>query len=214
MSTSAPPDTVGAVPRRPAAVVCTRAANALVQALALRNEAMAQHSRRVARLSGAVGRELGLSEPRCQALEWSGLLHEIGKLALTDRLVDGEVLADRDRPIVEAHPLYGARLVRRLPGSLARCSEVVLQHHERLDGSGSPRGLRGQAVCQDARIVAVADEFDAISGPGDSAGMRHSPTAALRTLQTLSPRLFDPCAVDALACVVEAADGRPRVSLS
>jgi HD-GYP domain-containing protein (c-di-GMP phosphodiesterase class II) len=176
----------------------TEVAHALVRALELRDEGMADHSRRVGRLSAVLGRHLGLSEDRCHRLELSGLLHDIGKIAFPDRLVDGELLGDDDRPAVEEHPLRGARLVRWLPGALSCVAKVVVQHHERLDGSGYPMGLSGSAICEDARIVAVADVFDAMTDPSRRWRPPVPRADALRELEGLAPRMFDPRVVGAL----------------
>jgi HD-GYP domain-containing protein (c-di-GMP phosphodiesterase class II) len=179
----------------------TEVAHALVRALELRDDAMADHSRRVALLSAALGQRLGCSEARCRRLHTAGLLHDIGKIAFPDRLVAGELRAEDDRPAIEAHPLRGARLVRRLPGTLSSAAKVVLQHHERLDGSGYPMGLSGPAICQDARIVAVADVFDAMTDSRRRWRPPSSAADALRELRGLAPTMFDSRVVDALPAV-------------
>jgi HD-GYP domain-containing protein (c-di-GMP phosphodiesterase class II) len=176
-------------------------AHALVRALELRDDAMADHSRRVALLSAALGHRLGFSEARCRRLHSAGLLHDVGKIAFPDRLVAGELRAEDDRPAIEAHPLRGARLVRRLPGTLSSAAKVVLQHHERLDGSGYPMGLSGPAISQDARIVAVADVFDAMTDPRRRWRPPSSAADALRELRGLAPTMFDSRVVDALPAV-------------
>jgi HD-GYP domain-containing protein (c-di-GMP phosphodiesterase class II) len=186
----------------PPSPIETEVANALVHALALRDEAMAEHSRRVGKLSATLGRHLGLSESRGQRLEAAGLLHDIGKIAFPDRLVDGELRGEEDRTAIGEHPLRGARLVSRLPGALSRAAKVVLQHHERLDGSGYPMGLSGPAICRDARIVAVADVFDAMTDPRRRWRAPVSRPAALDELAGLAPRQFDSHVVEALPAAI------------
>jgi putative nucleotidyltransferase with HDIG domain len=108
---------------------------------------------------------MGLSREELLMLRTAALLHDIGKLAIPGSLVVKKgLLTETERRIIETHPMEGARLLAPMEryGSVI---SVVLQHHERIDGSGYPLGLRGSEISLHSRIVAVADTFDAITSP-------------------------------------------------
>ena len=121
------------------------------------------HSLRVANLSCALGRELGLSPLKLQTLRVAAILHDIGKLAIPASILTKRgLLTRREREVVEAHSLEGARIVSGLSG-YEEVARIIMSHHERLDGRGYPEGLCGNDIPFMARIVAVADTFDAIT---------------------------------------------------
>lgn len=121
------------------------------------------HSLRVANLSCALGRRLGLSPARLRTLRVAAILHDIGKLAIPASILTKRgLLTRREREIVEAHSMEGAKIVSGLSG-YEEVARVILSHHERLDGMGYPEGISGKDIPFMARIVAVADTFDAIT---------------------------------------------------
>ncbi|OPL18875.1 MAG: hypothetical protein AVO35_02775 [Candidatus Aegiribacteria sp. MLS_C] len=121
------------------------------------------HSLRVANLSCALGRRLGLSPARMQTLRVAAILHDIGKLAIPASILTKRgLLTRREREIVEAHSMEGAKIVSGLSG-YEEVARIIMSHHERLDGTGYPDGLSGEDIPFLARIVAVADTFDAIT---------------------------------------------------
>ncbi|MBD3277097.1 MAG: HD domain-containing protein [Candidatus Aegiribacteria sp.] len=121
------------------------------------------HSLRVARLSCSIGRELGLPDSCIQTLQVASILHDIGKLAIPGEILNKKgLLTRKEREIIEAHPEEGARVVSGLSG-YEEVAGIILSHHERLDGHGYPEGLAGMEIPFLARIVAVADTFDAIT---------------------------------------------------
>jgi len=179
---------------------------ATIQALAaiidVRDPYTAGHQRRVSQLSVAIGRELGLDPGSLEMLRFGALVHDIGKIG-----VPAEILSKPGRlePIeyemVKRHAAVGELTLRRssLPGPVL---EIAGQHHERLDGSGYPRGLKGDEIDFLARVVAVADVVEAM--------MHHRPyrqslgqDAALAEVRAGSGRLFDPRVVDACQRVIE-----------
>ncbi|MFO7626390.1 MAG: HD-GYP domain-containing protein [Candidatus Fermentibacteraceae bacterium] len=160
------------------------------------------HSLRVADISTSIGRELGLSDPEINILRTGALLHDIGKVSLPSEILGKKgILTSRERMVIKSHPVEGAALVSGL-SRFARAAETVLHHHERLDGSGYPTGLRGSAIPLHSRIVAVADTFDAIT-----ADRPYHPEVksenALREIQAGRGTLYDARVVDALGNLVE-----------
>lgn len=141
------------------------------------------HSYRVAVLSYRMGRALELNEDITRAIRIGGLLHDVGKATIPWQVLEkpGKLLP-HERKLVETHPAAGERLLHRLAaGSGQVVLELVRHHHERLDGSGYPDRLQGEQVSLAARVVAVADVYDALTTdrPYCSAVSR---TTALRVL--------------------------------
>lgn len=129
----------------------------------LRDPYTAGHERQVAAIARALGAELGLSADRCRGLEVIGLLHDIGKVAVPAQiLAKPSALSTLEFEMVKTHPQAGAEILKGLefPWPVA---EAILQHHERLDGSGYPGGLKDAQILLEARIIAVADVVAAMS---------------------------------------------------
>ena len=139
---------------------------ALLVSLAEKDTSTEEHTRRVALRAVEVGEELGLPAARLRGLALGGLLHDVGKLA-----VPGEVLSkpssltDVEFDLVKRHPQAGVRLLRDLGGFPDTALGLVRHHHERLDGSGYPDGIGGDALDVDTRILAVCDVYDALVSP-------------------------------------------------
>jgi len=120
------------------------------------------HSERVTAYSVAIARKLGLAERRVVAIEYAGLLHDMGKIAVQhDVLLKPGKLSEEEWALMRLHPETGAKIVSDL-SFLKGAREVVLYHHERYDGQGYPDGLQGSEIPIEARIVKVADAFDAM----------------------------------------------------
>jgi HD-GYP domain-containing protein (c-di-GMP phosphodiesterase class II) len=119
------------------------------------------HSERVAALSVEIGRELGLSEAALKALEYGGVLHDIGKIGIPDAILTKRgALTTEEMALIRDHPAIGADIV----GGIAFLKDAlpcVLFHHERWDGTGYPQGIAGDSIPLLARIVNIADTFDA-----------------------------------------------------
>jgi putative nucleotidyltransferase with HDIG domain len=131
--------------------------------LANRDLSTYRHTLRVARIAAAVGEKLSLSDEEMSILELGCLVHDIGKTAIPDDvLLKPDLFNDQDRRIMEYHPLIGAKLFApRLADD--RITNIILRHHERLDGSGYPLGLTAPEIDTLSRIAAVADEFEALT---------------------------------------------------
>ena len=139
------------------------AIRALAAALDARDPYTAGHSERVSALSVEMGRALGLDETDLGTLRLGALLHDIGKIGVPDEVLrKPETLTGPEFELIRAHPVIGARILRSIP-FLAPHLPIVELHHERPDGEGYPYGLRGDAIPLAARIVHVADAYDAMT---------------------------------------------------
>lgn len=156
----------------------------------------AGHQRKVAHLSVLIGKEMGLSEERLKALKYAGLTHDIGKIAIpSEILTKPSRLTDLEYEMIKRHPEIGYKILKDIdfPWPVA---EIVYEHHERLDGSGYPRGLKNGEILFEARVLAVADVVEAMSS--------HRPyrpalgiEAALEEIQNNKGKLYDPDVVEA-----------------
>uniref|UniRef100_UPI0015866210 HD-GYP domain-containing protein n=1 Tax=Streptomyces sp. TRM64462 TaxID=2741726 RepID=UPI0015866210 len=171
---------------------------ALVQAVDLKDTYTRGHSERVGRASVLIGRELGMDGSRLEILRFAGTLHDVGKLGVPTRVLrkDGP-LTPEERRVIELHPEYGHEMVRGI-GFLGEARAAILHHHERLDGTGYPYGLRGPEIPEFARVVAVADAFDAMTSTRSYSRARPVATA-LAELERCAGSQFDPAMVRALA---------------
>jgi response regulator RpfG family c-di-GMP phosphodiesterase len=137
--------------------------HALGAAIDLRDGPTAGHSRRVSLYSLKIAAALGLCKQELRTLSMGASLHDIGKLAIPDSiLLKPGVLSEEEWRIMRSHVRIGYDLIKQIP-FLAEAAEIVLGHHERYDGTGYPRGLRGREAPLGARIFAVADTVDAMT---------------------------------------------------
>ena len=181
--------------------------HALLQRLAEKDESTEEHTRRVALRAVQVGEELGLPPGHLRALAIGGLLHDIGKLSVPERILQKPAaLADDEFAVIKRHPEWGVKLLRELGGFNVSAQELVHNHHERLDGKGYPRGLAAGAIGLDTRILTVCDVYDALVSPRVyRAAWSHE--AALGLLREESGSAFDERCVAALERVL----GREQV---
>jgi len=121
------------------------------------------HSQRVSRYAVALGRAAGLPEKRLEEMGYIALLHDVGKIGIPDPILQKpDRLSDQEMSSVKQHPVTSSEIVSRIH-LLHRASSVVRAHHERWDGKGYPDGLLGEDIPLEARIIAVADAFDAMT---------------------------------------------------
>ncbi len=162
----------------------------------------AGHGRRVAELARSIGKQLGLNETQCQHLLLAGLVHDIGKIGLPDALLAKPFnhLQVDERAQMMKHPEIGHNLLLGIE-RLKEVAIIVRHHHENYDGTGFPAHLSGIAIPQEARILAVANDYDALQ----------LGTLAMRPLQTAEAlgflidnrgKRYDPAVVDALALIL------------
>jgi putative nucleotidyltransferase with HDIG domain len=136
---------------------------ALMVRLAAKDTSTEEHTRRVAALAVELGERLGLSPTRLRSLAIGGLLHDIGKLSLPESILQKPgPLDDEEFSTVKTHPERGRELLAELGGFDQDVQRLVLDHHERLDGSGYPGGIRGEELDLATRILAVCDVYDAL----------------------------------------------------
>lgn len=156
----------------------------------------AGHSERVAAMALKVGEAMGISRDQQDILKKAGMLHDIGKVSTPHAILDkAGRLTSEEYAVIQEHPGKGARILEPIT-PYAEMVPVVLQHHERYDGKGYPGSLAGHDICLGARILAVADTFDAMTSDRPyRSGMDVS--QAIEEIRNQSGRQFDPEVVDA-----------------
>lgn len=175
--------------------------DALSSAVELRDPYTSGHQRRVAELACAIAEEMGLTEEEIKVVRVAALLHDIGKALFVpiEILSKPGKLTDLEMALIREHPKAGYEILKKVefPWPVA---EIVYQHHERFDGSGYPRGLKGEEILLEARIIAVADVVEAMSS--------HRPyrpalgeDRALAEIRENAGKLYDPKVVEACARV-------------
>ena len=186
--------------------------HALLQRLAEKDESTEEHTRRVALRAVQVGEELGLPPGHLRALAIGGLLHDIGKLSVPERILQKPAaLAEDEFAVIKRHPEWGVKLLRELGGFNVSAQELVHNHHERLDGKGYPRGLAAGAIGLDTRILTVCDVYDALVSPRVyRAAWSHE--AALGLLREESGSAFDERCVAALERVLGREQVQPELT--
>ncbi len=175
----------------------------LALAAEYRDDATGKHTRRVGRVSALIARELGLPPGSVKLIERAAPLHDIGKIAIPDRiLLKPGRLTPEEFEVVKAHTVIGARILSGSRFDILRLAEqVALAHHERWDGKGYPHGLSGERIPLPGRIVAVADVFDALTHvrPYKPAWPWEE---AVSEIEAQRGRQFDPQVVDAFLRLV------------
>ena len=159
------------------------------------------HVSEVAALAEAVGERLGLSEQRLHNLRQTAELHDVGKMAIPDEVLDkpGPLSEDEWR-LIREHTLIGERIVSAAP-ALGEVAKLVRATHEWFDGAGYPDGLAGERIPLEARIVCAADAFCAMTQPRPYRTAR-STEGALEELRRCAGSQFDPKVAEALISVV------------
>jgi diguanylate cyclase (GGDEF)-like protein/putative nucleotidyltransferase with HDIG domain len=177
---------------------------ALAEVIDIRDSGTAAHSETVGRYAGALARELGLASDVVERVRFGGIVHDVGKIGIPDSVLRKPGwLSDEDWVEMRRHPEIGARILRG--ANLEDIGEWVLAHHERPDGEGYPNGMRGGDIPLEARILAVADAYEAMTSdrvyrPAMSA------QAAREELIHCSGSQFDPRVVEAFVALLERAD--------
>jgi len=171
---------------------------AFVNALEARDVYTRQHSDRVAHIAMLLGEELGCSPEEIEVLNFAGHLHDIGKIGIRDAILlkRGE-LTPPEYEKIKAHPVIGANIVGQL-GLWEKETAIIRSHHEHYDGTGYPDGLRGEAIPFLARVLAVADVFDAMAS-GRAYREKMEPPEVLAMMRRRAGAQFDPRVVETLA---------------
>ncbi|MFO7801304.1 MAG: GAF domain-containing protein, partial [Desulfovermiculus sp.] len=173
----------------------------LVLALEAKDVCTHGHSLNVARLSWAVAREIGFSEDEADTVYHAGLLHDIGKIAMHNDILDNlGNLSLKEFEQIKKHPVIGARILKPL-SFLDQVAKLILHHHERFDGSGYPQGLTGEDIPLGSRIIGVCDCFDAMVSDRPNSE-RMSVSQAMKQLNARAGSFFDPEIVHTFAQVI------------
>jgi putative nucleotidyltransferase with HDIG domain len=178
----------------------TATVRALAGAVEARDAYTGKHAERVAAYGIELARALGMARPEAPEIEFGFLLHDIGKVAIPDRILyKPGSLSDEERALMNRHPVIGAEIVSGIE-FLTEAAQVVRSHHERWDGSGYPDGLCGDEIPVAARVFAVADVFDALT-----TDRPYRPASTLAEARDIIRREsgshFDPRVVDAFNAI-------------
>ena len=171
----------------------------LARAIEYRDAGTSAYLERMARIAGLVAERMGLPEDEVRTIELAAPLHDIGKIAIPDAILLKPGPLDQDEIVqMRRHPRIGYKLLADSQNRFVQTSALIaLRHHERYDGSGYPDGLQGEEIPLAARIVTVADVFDALISPRPYK-RAWSTDEALDYLRAQSGKLFDPQCVEAL----------------
>jgi putative nucleotidyltransferase with HDIG domain len=167
---------------------------ALGDALDLKDAETEGHSKRVTAFTIAVARAMGLSGDRIRVIARGAFLHDIGKMAIPDAILRKPgALTSEETEIMREHCYRGYQMLRKIP-FLAEAADIVYSHQEKFDGSGYPRGLKGEQITLGARIFAVADTLDAITSDRPYRAAQTT-RAALEEISRFGGTQFDPIVV-------------------
>ena len=187
-----------------------RAAASLAKAVDARDTYTGSHSTRVAELSAWIAHRLGVDREHIELTRLAGSLHDLGKLAIPEEILRKPgPLTDPERLVLQRHPEIGHRMLESL--GVDPVAEWVLHHHERWDGTGYPERLRGDEIPLGARIIFVADAYDAMTSDRAYRG-RLTPREAIEELERCSGTQFDPDIVAAFAR--ELVDRTPALAIA
>ena len=176
--------------------------SALCQAVETKDFYTRGHSERVSRGAVMIASEIGMRPERVGAIRYAGMLHDVGKLGVpTSVLQKRGSLTDDEYASVQLHPMRGLDIVREI-GFLDEALAGIMHHHERIDGKGYPMGLAGDEIPEFARVLGVADAFDAMTSDRSYRGARPIPEA-IAELRKWAGKQFDPAFVDAFVTAIE-----------
>jgi putative nucleotidyltransferase with HDIG domain len=175
--------------------------SALSQAIDAKDGFTRGHADRVSRIAGAIAREMGLAEKEVELIELAGLLHDIGKIGVEDRiLMKPARLDEAETELMRRHPIYGASILKPAE-ALRPLVPLVMHHHENYDGSGYPEGLSGESIPLGSRIIIVADAYEAMTSDRVyRKAIGHE--RAMDQLNRYKSRQFDPQVVRALDSLI------------
>jgi putative nucleotidyltransferase with HDIG domain len=173
----------------------------LMRTLDIRDERAARHAAAVAHFARDMAEAVGMSGREQELAHTAGLLHDIGHFALSDRVAErGRELTDEDWEAIHRHPELGADMLKDL-GMYGPVAEIVLAHHERIDGRGYPSGLLGEEIPEIAKIIAVAEVYDTLTA-SDTYRTRMGSFEALRELRRVAETQLDGRYVEELASLL------------
>lgn len=174
----------------------------------------AGHQQRVSKIAGMIAREMGLDEQRLEVIRIAGLLHDIGKISTPAEILSRPgPITESEHNLIKVHCQLGCDILKQIEFPVTDVAEIILQHHERIDGNGYPHGLSGDAILLEAKILAVADAFEAMTSrrPYREA---FSVEQALNELVELRGHAYDERVVDACAKVLAVQDLNSELLIS
>ncbi|MEU6040716.1 HD-GYP domain-containing protein [Actinomadura sp. NPDC047616] len=175
---------------------------ALCQAVETKDPYTRGHSERVSRGAVMIARQIGMRADRVDALRFAGMVHDVGKLGIPTKILQKTgKLTDEEFTEIQLHPMRGLQIVQEI-GFLDEALAGIMHHHERLDGRGYPLGLAGEEIPEFARVIGVADAFDAMTSNRSYRGAWSLEEAA-EELRRCSGTHFDPVVVDAFLSALE-----------
>jgi putative nucleotidyltransferase with HDIG domain len=181
---------------------------ALARAIDASSPWTAGHSERVTALSLAIGRRMGMTESELEVLQRGGLLHDLGKIGVPADILDKHGrLTDEEMEVMMGHTRIGARILQPIP-VFPDVIPIVQQHHEHVDGTGYPDGLKGDEISLGARVLAVADVYDALTSARPYRKAMEQ-DEVVKIIQESSGSHFDPEAVEAFLEVIRSGEGIP-----
>jgi putative nucleotidyltransferase with HDIG domain len=190
----------------------TQTIGALAEAVDKRDPYTSKHSHRVKAIAIDIGREMRVSDSELEALEWGGLLHDVGKIGVRDAvLLKQDRLTREERMQMNAHPVLGAEIIAPVK-KLAPELPIIRHHHEWFNGSGYPDRLIGDEIPKMARILHVADAFEAMTAKRPYRMTPLTTDQALAELRKFAGIQFDPVVVDAFVrtdWITDLSDGAP-----
>jgi len=169
------------------------------------------HSSRVAKIAKSIAEELGWSKEELELIDWGGMLHDVGKIGIPDRVLNKPgKLTDQEYEMIKSHPFIGAQIVKGV-SFLEPIIPYIQDHHERIDGKGYPHGLVGENISIKGRLLAVADTFDAMTTDRPYR-KGFDPEDALKKIVSSADTQFDPKIVEAFerSWVLDKGIYRPR----
>lgn len=178
---------------------------AMLRTLALRDHMTARHSAAVARYARELARAAGCTPEEIELVHTAGLLHDIGKFIFPDHILLADSrLTDEDWEIVKCHPYQGAKIVREVEG-YGPVADIILGHHERIDGAGYPRGMRGEEIPLLARVISVCDTYDVMTAR-DSYREPVATEVAIEELRRVAGKQLDARLVEIFAELVSSGE--------
>jgi HD-GYP domain-containing protein (c-di-GMP phosphodiesterase class II) len=200
----------GSVPARPVVTTEVAIVEGLVRMVRQRDPVTASHLDAVGLLTARLAAELGFDGPTVERISLAARLHDIGKQTISLAILNKPALLTEDEwREVRLHPHFGATIVAGFP-QLETLAHIVRSHHERIDGSGYPDGLVGDAIPYEARLIAVTDAFHAMTVSRPYTRVR-TPHDALAELQGCRGEQFDAEFVDAFCSMMGYRAREPRV---
>jgi len=171
------------------------------------------HSKKVSKYATGIAEALGYSQERIATLRAAALLHDIGKIGVSDRvLMKAGPLSDEDWEPIRSHPKLGVAILKHVE-SLSGCLAAIQYHHERYDGTGYPAGLKGENIPLDARIMAVADSYDAMTSLRPYRQGKFTQEQALAELKRCAGAQFDPKIIEVFVALSERQSASNRANL-